>query len=486
MSETCCIRKIDWLIAWDEARGRHVYLRDADLALAEGRIVHVGGRYEGAAQREVDGRERFVMPGLVDIHSHPMSEPMNKGITDEMGSPRLGMSGLYEYMPAFRPDAEGMAACAELAYAELLLSGVTTLVDLSVAWDGWLELLAKSGLRGVIAPMYRSARWYTRNGHSVDYEWDEAAGRAGLDRALQLIERARQHACGRLDGMLSPSQVDTCTEALIRDSIAAARERRLPIQIHASQSVVEFHEMTRRHGVSPVQWLHSIGFLGENAIIAHCIFVDHHSWLHWHTRKDVGLLAESGTSVAHCPTVFVRRGILLESMGEYLRAGINIGLGTDTFPHNLMEELRAAATLSRVAAEDVTVLGTGDAFNAATVGGARALGREDIGRLAVGCKADFVAIDTRHPAMQPLRDPLRSLVYAAAERAVREVFVGGEQVVADGKVLTLDHQGAALRVAEAQKRAEARVPELDYARRSATELVPLSLSVGSFVQGPKP
>ena len=479
MTETTCIRHIDWLVGWDAATRRHVYLRDADLVFRGDAIVHVGGRYQGAAGTEIDGRDLFVMPGLVDIHSHPMSEPMNKGFTDEMGSPKLGMSGLYEYMPVFRPDEEGIAACAELAYAELLLSGVTTLVDLSVAWDGWLDLMARSGLRGIVAPMYRSARWFTPDGHSVAYEWDEAAGRAGFERALGLIDRARQHPSGRLDGMLSPSQVDTCTEELIRDSVAAASERKLPIQIHASQSVVEFHEMMRRHGLTPVEWLEKIGFLGPNAIIAHCIFTDHHPWVHWHTRTDLSRVADSGTSVAHCPTVFVRRGILLRSMGGYLKAGANIGLGTDTFPHNLMEELRAAATLSRVAAEDVTVLGTADVLHAATVGGANALGRDDIGRLAPGCKADLVLIDARHPAMQPLRDPLRSLVYAAAERAVRDVYVGGERVVAGGKVLTLDHEGAALKVTEAQKRAELRVPGLDYAKRAADELVPLSLPLSS-------
>jgi cytosine/adenosine deaminase-related metal-dependent hydrolase len=127
----------------------------------------------------------------------------------------------------------------------------------------------------------------------------------------------------------------------------------------------------------------------------------------------------------------------------------------------------------------VTALATADVLNAATVGGARILGRDDIGRLAKGCRADLVLVDARHPAMQPLRDPLRSLVYAAAERAVRDVYVAGRQVVADGKVLTLDHQGAALRVTEAQRRAELRVPGLDYAKRPAAELVPLSLPPAS-------
>jgi 5-methylthioadenosine/S-adenosylhomocysteine deaminase len=154
--------------------------------------------------------------------------------------------------------------------------------------------------------MFRSGRWYTPNGHEVRYEWDEKVGRDGLDRALRLIERARQHPSGRLDGALYPAQVDTCTGALLRESAAAARERRLPLQIHAAQSVVEFHEIMRRHGKTPIEWLRQVGMLGANAIIAHAIFLDHHSWLHWPTRNDLAHLAETGTTVAHCPTVFFR------------------------------------------------------------------------------------------------------------------------------------------------------------------------------------
>jgi len=114
----------------------------------------------------------------------------------------------------------------------------------------------------------------------VRYAWDEKAGRDGLDRALRLIDRARQHPSGRLDGALNPAQVDTCTEELLRDSAAAARERRLPLQIHAAQSVVEFQEIMRRHGKTPIVWLWQVGVLGDNGIIGHAIFLDHHSWLH--------------------------------------------------------------------------------------------------------------------------------------------------------------------------------------------------------------
>ena len=257
-------------------------------------------------------------------------------------------------------------------------------------------------MRVYVAPMFRSGRWYTPNGHEVRYTWNEQAGRDGLDRALRLIDRARQHPSGRLDGVLYPAQVDTCTEGLLRDSAAAARERRLPLQIHAAQSVVEFHEIMRRHGKTPIEWLRQIGVLGANTIIGHAIFLDHHSWLHWPTRNDLAHLAETGTTVAHCPTVFSRWGILLEDFGRYRALGVNLGIGTDTFPHNFVEELRTTAILARVAAGQAHAVGAADIFTAATIGGARALGRDDLGRMAPGARADFLMVDIEHPAMQPL------------------------------------------------------------------------------------
>ena len=100
---------------------------------------------------------------------------------------------------------------------------------------GRLDILADSGLRAVIAPMFRDARWLTNDGHSLEYEWDHAAGRQAFDAACRLIERARQHPTGRLSGMVAPSQIDTCGADLLRDAHDHAAERNLPYQIHAAQ-----------------------------------------------------------------------------------------------------------------------------------------------------------------------------------------------------------------------------------------------------------
>ncbi len=471
------IRNADWVVTFDAAAGKHVYRRGIDVEFAGNTISHVGAAHGGKADTEIDGRGLMVMPGLIDVHAHPSSESLLKGLTDEAGSPKLYNSSLYEYLFLFQNDAAGTRAASEVSLSELLMSGVTTLCDLSLEHEGWLDTLGESGMRVYAAPMFRSGRWRTGDGHSVSYEWNEPAGRKAMESALRLIERAQQHPSGRLSGMVCPAQIDTCAPDLISDAANAARERRLPFQTHAAQSVVEFQEIMRRHGKTPIEWLQSLGALGPNVLIGHGIFLDHHSWLHWTSRQDLGRLAETGTNVAHCPTVFMRRGITLQDFGAYRRAGINIGLGTDTFPHNFIEEMRNAAYAARISAGNVHALRTTDIFDAATLGGAKALGRDDIGRLAPGARADLVLVDVTHPAMRPVYDPIRSMIYAGGERAIRQVYVDGRQVVKDGKALAFDYADASARLEAAQARAIEKVPGFDWARRSVSVLMPPTYEV---------
>jgi cytosine/adenosine deaminase-related metal-dependent hydrolase len=469
---TTLIRNASFVIAWDAAGAQHVYMPDADIAFRDGAITFVGRGHDGPAERVIDGKGLMVMPGLVNIHSHPSSEPMNKGLLDEIGSPGLYNSSLYEFMPIFRADAEAVPACVRVALAELLLSGVTTLADLSMAHPGWLDLLGDSGMRVCIAPMFRSARWFTKNGHVVEYEWDEAAGEKALAESLALIDRAEQHPSGRLSGMVTPAQIDTCTPQLLRDSFQEAGQRGLAWQLHAAQSVVEFHEITRRHGVTPIGWLDQLGVLSDRTILGHGIFLDDHPRTRWYTESDLDRLAETGTTVAHCPTVFARRGIALRNLGRYIRRGVNMGLGTDTYPHNFLDEMRLAAYVARTQGESPRALSSTELFHAATIGGARALRRDDIGRLAPGCRADLVLVDVTHPMMRPARDPVRSLIYAAGDRAIRAVYVDGQCVVQDGRCLTIDHDAAAAALDEAQKRIIDRAPTLDWAHRPVAQVSP--------------
>lgn len=474
---TTLVRNAAWIVTWDGGSSRHAYLRDADLAFDGNTITFVGRNYTGPADETIDGRALMLMPGLLDIHSHPSTEPFFRGIREEHGVPAMFMSGLYERSLAFRTDADGRRAGKTVAYCEMLRTGITTVADLSGPDPWWLDVAAQSGLRVFLAPSFASARWHLENEWQLKYRWDDKAGQRGFLDALALIERARHHPCNRLSGIVFPAQIDTCTEALLREAHTAAAAGGLPFTTHCAQSVSEFNEMVSRHGRTPVRWAHDIGVLGPRSILGHAIFTDGHSWTRWHTRDDLRMLAETGTSVAHCPSPFARYGQTLEDFGRYRRAGVNMGLGTDVSPHNLIEEMRLAAILARVSARDINTTSTAELFHAATVGGAQALGRDDIGRLEVGARADLVLVDLTNPFMLPARDPLRSLVYTAADRAVHSVFVDGRKVVDAGRVLTLDHAEALGVLADAQARMMAAVPRHDWAGRTAEQIAPLSLPV---------
>jgi cytosine/adenosine deaminase-related metal-dependent hydrolase len=150
---TTLIRNADFVIAWDAAAVSHVYMPGADVAFEDRKISFVGRGYDEPVDSVIDGRGMMVMPGLVNIHSHPSSEPMNKGLTDEVGSPGFDNSSLYEYLPIFRPDPAAVPNCVRVALSELLVSGVTTVAGLSMAHPGWLDLLAESGMRPARDPL---------------------------------------------------------------------------------------------------------------------------------------------------------------------------------------------------------------------------------------------------------------------------------------------------------------------------------------------
>jgi cytosine/adenosine deaminase-related metal-dependent hydrolase len=311
----------------------------------------------------------------------------------------------------------------------------------------------------------------------VTWEWDEAAGRKGFERAKSILDEVEADASGRLKGVVFPQQIDTVSEELLRESFAYAEATGRPFMSHLAQTVVEVREMIRRHGITPVAWAAKIGILAPRTTMGHCIFLDEHPQIGWHTQRDLAILAETGMTVAHCPTPFARYGAALDYFARYRAAGVNMALGTDVAPHNLIEEMRTAILAARFVKRDIRAADPASLLHAATVAGSRALQRDDLGRIAVGAKADLALVDLDHPLMQPVRDPLRSLVYHAADRAVRTVLVDGVVAYDNGKALGLDVALAAATLTEAQARMIRDSAKHDYRGRHGDEIAPLSLPV---------
>ncbi|QPC85477.1 amidohydrolase family protein [Mesorhizobium sp. NBSH29] len=469
------IRNARHAIIWDEAQSRHCFAENLDIAFDESGILFIGAFYEGPIGAEIAGDNLMVMPGLVNIHCHSSDEPLAKGLFEDVGTKALWGNGLYEYSTLIDSDADAKAACQMVMIGDLLRSGVTSFLDIAGGHDTWIETARNSGARVWLAPGFRQARWHVENSHRLDYIWDEEAGRTKYAEALRFLDQILQEPSGRLSGVMAPSQIETCREALIVEAAAEARRRGIPITIHSAQTMSEHEELLRRSGETAPQLLSRLGVLGSDLILGHCIFLDHHPWTRQRSSNDLALLARSGTSVAHCPVTFARSGQALSTLGGYLRAGLNVGIGTDTYPFNMLEEMRAAIIVSRLGSGDVHDIDTGQVFHAATVGGAAALGRTDIGRLCVGARADLVCVDTTHPAMQPLHDPLRNLLYCAAERAVRDVYVDGRQVLRDGVPTLFDYNAAVGMLDSAQTRAIRAAEQMMADKRGLGALAPLSL-----------
>ncbi|MDD9981180.1 MAG: amidohydrolase family protein [Gammaproteobacteria bacterium] len=475
------IRKADWIVAYDEARDSHKYLLGGDIVFEGDTIIHVGGRFDGDVTRTVDGRGLLVMPGLIDVHAHAHRDIHAKGFFEDLATKHMWMTQLLEYTFVLKGDETSCKAALEASICSLLRSGCTTLTELfsfrHTPLDDWIGGLAATGIRAYVCPMVQSGHWYTTTGRDHLYKWYDGEGIDDLKGAIELIDAATEHPSGRLRGMVGAAQADTCTETLFVRCKEEADRRGIPLQTHAAQSVMEFREMIRRHGKTPIEWLQDIGVLGSNVLLGHAINIDQHPWVNHHAHGDMERLAGSGVTVVNCARAFAQWGDMLRSHGSYRAAGVNIALGTDGYPHDMIEEMRISGLVSKVASGHVDMLRTEHVFEAATLGGARALGRSDLGCLSVGAKADIVLVDLAHPSMRPVRDPLRSLVYSGVASAVRDVYVGGDLVVKGGEVLTIDEDAALEQLQAGQSRAMGRVKDLDWAGREADEISPLCLPV---------
>jgi len=486
MVETIWIKDADWVIAWDSETEGHKYIRKGDVVFSGKDITFVGRGYGGGADTIIDGADLLIMPGLINLHAHSFFFAHFKGFYEDLASKHLWMSVLYEYAEMLEWDEESAKAATEATICEMLKSGCTTVADMAfcpLPFPDWLDTFARSGMRAYACLMMREAEWYTIDGKDVRWRWFGKGGEArhpssGLSEALAVIDEAESHPSGRIKGMVGPMQVETCTEELFKKCKKEANRRGIPMQTHASQSVVEFREMIRRHKKTPIEWLQDIGVLDSNTLIGHGLNIDQHPWVNYYEHKDLERLAKTGTTVVHCPRGYAQCGDMMRSLGGYRAAGVNMAFGTDGYPNDLIEEMRIAGLLSKVASGNVDLLKTQDVFEIGTVGGAKALHRNDLGRIFPGGKADIVLVDLKHPSMMPVRDPLKSLIYSGTADAVRDVYVDGNLVVKDRKVLTIDQNDALDRLQAGQERALARVPKYDWAHRNADEVSPLSLPLG--------
>jgi 5-methylthioadenosine/S-adenosylhomocysteine deaminase len=287
---------------------------------------------------------------------------------------------------------------------------------------------------------------------------------------------------GRVRGLLAPREVETCSLELLRATRRAADELRLPIVTHAAYNVIEFYEILREHRMTPVELMETVGLLGPDLTIGHGNLIADNALLSYSGGRDLELMGRHRVTVSHCPVNIARRARYLDSWPKYRSAGVNLALGSDTYPRDLIMQMRIASYVGKVVSHDLFAASAADVFEAATLGGARALGREDLGRLAPGAKADVVVVDlaTRDTLrFGPVRDPIKALVECGIGDDVTTVVVDGIVRMRDRVIPGIDL--AAIR-AQAQDAGEAvwrGVQEWDPLHRTAEAISPWSFPLAT-------
>jgi cytosine/adenosine deaminase-related metal-dependent hydrolase len=293
---------------------------------------------------------------------------------------------------------------------------------------------------------------------------------------LQLADEFEGSYGDRIRTMLFPYQFDTCSPKLLKATSEAARDRGLIVHMHAAQYLYEFRESVRRYGKTPIQFLHDIGFLGPDVILTHVLFTTSHpdtGYPRGDTR-DIDLLSESGATLAHCPVVFSLAGQMLHSFDTYRRAGVNIAMAIEAFPVDMIKAMRTAAVLGKIAEHDRAAVTARHVFDAATLAGARGLGRDDLGRLAPGAKADILIVDMTGLHLGLLDDPIKKLVYMCSQRDIEKVIIGGEVIVEAGRVKGIDEEVLAKKAREINQGQKQAYAAFNPQGKTAEELFPPS------------
>jgi 5-methylthioadenosine/S-adenosylhomocysteine deaminase len=405
-----------WVIPMEPAG---TVLEDHALAVDAGRIVGLLPTEQARARYQP--RERIalpahvLMPGLVNLHTHAAMALM-RGYADDMALMRWLQEKIW--------PAEGRLVAPEfvhdgtlLACAEMLRGGVTCFNDMYFHPLAAAEAALALGMRAAIG--ITVIEFPTR--YAADAEDYLAKGLATRDA---LRDESLISFC------LAPHAPYTVADRTFERVATLAAQLDLPIHMHLHETQHEIDESLQQHGVRPLERLRRLGLLDPRLIAVHAVHL---------TPAEIGLLAENGCHVAHCPTSNMKLASGIAPVAQMLAAGLNIGLGTDGAASNnrldVLREMHQAALLAKVASGDATVANAHQVLRMATLNGAKALGLEGkIGSLTAGKQADLCAVRLDDFCLQPCFDPASHLVYAAGRDDVSHVWTDGKLRICDGKL----------------------------------------------------
>ena len=397
-------------------------LKNGFVAVEGRRISYVGpARPEGSFDETIDCTGKVMMPGFVNAHTHvPMTLMRGYGGGHDL------QSWLNDYIfPAeAKLDDRAVEAGAGLGLAEMIASGVTCIADMYMRTD----VIARKVLEAGISANLSCGGVYFGDPAAFS---EDACGDCRNQRAL--TEQWHRAGDGRILVDASIHGEYTSSAPLWQWMADYAREHGLRMHCHVSETLSEHLQCLERHGRTPIQILAQYGAWDNGGIAAHCVYT---------TPEDWAVMAEKNVSCVHNPWSNLKLGSGIAPIPAMLAEGVNVCLGTDGMSsHNCVDffsDMKLAACLQSGVTHDPMALSARQALTMATVGGARALGRADTGRIAEGLAADLILVDFDAPNLTPCHDAAESLVYSAQASNVSMNMARGQVIYKDGVFLTLD------------------------------------------------
>ncbi|MFA7382437.1 MAG: amidohydrolase [Desulfurivibrionaceae bacterium] len=397
-------------------------VEDGAVAIAGDTIVEVGeraplaGKYRGVEQ--LAQPHGLVMPGLINSHTHAAMACF-RGLADDL--PLMTWLTQYIFPAEAHLNGELVYHASLLSMAEMIKSGTTSFCDMYLFAGAVARAAADSGMRGWLGEVLYDFP-------SPNY----GAPENGIAYLEELFAEYRGHPL--ISITVDPHAVYTCSPELLTRLKGVAEKNGAAYVIHLSETKDEVKDCLARYGKSPVMHLDSLGILDGQVIADHCVVL---------TEAEIGLLAERGVRVAHCPESNMKLASGVAPVPDLLAAGVTVGLGTDGSASNndvdLFGEMDSAAKLHKVHRLDPTVMSAETTLRLATMGGAALLGAQSlIGSLEPGKKADLIVLDMNKPHLTPMYSIPSHLVYAVNGSDVVHSVINGRVVMRDRRLLTMD------------------------------------------------
>lgn len=394
-------------------------VKKGSVLIEDDKIVDITrNNSSNGADEIINGEGKFLIPGLVNTHTH-LSMSLMRGLADDL--PLDVWLNDHIWPVESHLEGEHCYTGALLSALEMIKSGTTTCNDMYFFMDDVARAIDKAGMRGLLC-------------HGMIDLSDGEKRKAEYKETLRIIEKCHNTADGRIQVALGPHTPYTCSTELLNWVRKKADEKGLRIHIHVSETEKEVEDSLNDRLKRPFEYLEDIKFLGPDVTAAHSV---------WLSGAEIALIKDKNVKISHNPLSNMKLASGISPVSDLLANDVCVSLGTDGAASNnnldLFQEMKTSSLLQKVRKLDPTVLPAGKVLEMATINGATALGIEkEIGSIEVGKKADMVLVDMKAPHLAPYRNPVSHLVYSAEGSDVNTVICNGQILMREREVLVMD------------------------------------------------